>query len=219
MAARMTVSAGNVVDTGLSAVVTAAQGVSDVALASSKRSVSLLEEAWNGVDLTNLSVHQRHAERVADDPEALRAWLVHDFLDVDEPPPGAEAALRAIEAAGVSIPHAGESWQELRWPNYYREPRVSYDRLASGFLRPVRGGQEGYVPGEVGQPGMGPARAGRPRATLCSPPLPAVMYVAMTDRELEAARLLGAWLPWMARLVRAFYLDGKGMPQLLLFGQ
>ena len=53
VAARMTVSAGNVVDSGLSAVVTAAQGVSDVALASSKKSASLLEEAWRGVDLAN----------------------------------------------------------------------------------------------------------------------------------------------------------------------
>ncbi|CAK0903818.1 unnamed protein product, partial [Prorocentrum cordatum] len=110
-----------------------ASGVSDFAVTSSRSSASLLQEAWRGVDITNLHVRQRHAERLADDPEILQAWIEREFLTDEPRPPGAEQVTTAISEASVNIPHMSERWQMMIWPSQYRELHMTLDLLPSGF--------------------------------------------------------------------------------------
>ena len=229
VAASVSVTAGKVVDGGLGAVVTAAQGVSEFAVTSSRRSASLMQEAWHGVDLTDLQVYQRHAERVADDPDILVDWMRKEFLSNVTQPPGAAAAVAALTAASVSAPHGSESWQVLLWPGEYQELHVTYDLMASGFFglhvcyrrvafraqwsNPLWSSLEYDLGGER------EAILAHLNATLQSLPLPTITYLSMSDREVAAARLPGAWLNMARRLFRVTFLSVKALVQVLLFGQ
>ena len=103
-----------------------------MALRSSRQSLGFLEEAWRGVDLINLTMKQRHAERIADDPDILRQWLLDEFM-ANESPPGAAAAIRAVGAASIQLPEAREAWQLLEWPGHYCEFHVHVQLLATGY--------------------------------------------------------------------------------------
>ncbi|CAK0833937.1 unnamed protein product [Prorocentrum cordatum] len=133
VAASVSVSAGKVVDHSLGAVITAARGVSDFAVTSTRHSANILQEAWRGVDITDLRVHQRHAERIADDPSLLQEWVVREFLSVEPRPPGADQVANTLAEASVTLPHATESWQMLVWPGQYRELHMTYDLSSTGF--------------------------------------------------------------------------------------
>ena len=227
VAAQVSVTAGNVVDGGLTAVVMAAQGVSSFAVKSTKHSVNVMDEAWRGIDLVNLSVRQRHAERVADDAETLLEWIEADFLGQQPPLPGADEIRRAVAAA--SVPHARESWQNLIWPGQYHEMHVTYDLLASGFFGihvvsrdvefeakwwsnpmwelldlDVRGEREEILR--------------QLNDTLSALPLPSIKYVSLRDRELEAARVPGSWISLLRRLSLVVYINVKSVLQVLIFG-
>ena len=60
---------------------------------------------------------------------------------------------------------------------------------------------------------------GHLNATLQSLPLPAITYLSMSDREVSAARLPGAWLNMARRQFRVVFLSIKMLVQLILFGQ
>ncbi|CAK0851604.1 unnamed protein product, partial [Prorocentrum cordatum] len=197
--ASVSVSAGKVVDSGLGAVITAAQGVSDFAVTSPRSSASLLQEAWRGVDITNLHVRQRHAERLADDPEILQAWIEREFLTDEPRPPGAEQVTTAISEASVNIPHMSERWQMMIWPSQYRELHMTLDLLPSGFYgvhlverivnfkvqwsNPVWSSLDCDISSERD------TVVAHINSTLEGLPLPEIRYMSMTDREIQVARL------------------------------
>ncbi|CAK0804568.1 unnamed protein product, partial [Prorocentrum cordatum] len=201
VAASVSVSAGKVVDHGLGAVITAAQGVSDFAVTSTRHSANILQEAWRGIDITDLRVHQRHAERIADDPSLLQEWVVREFLSVEPRPPGADQVANALAEASVRLPHATESWQMLVWPGQYRELHMTCDLLSTGFYgvhvvdrivnfsvqwsNPLWSGLECDLGAERDTVRL------HINSTLSRPPLPAIRYMSMSDRELELAKLPG----------------------------
>ncbi|CAK0884075.1 unnamed protein product [Prorocentrum cordatum] len=226
--ASVSVSAGKVVDSSLGAVITAAQGVSDFAVTSSRSSASLLQEAWRGVDITNLHVRQRHAERLADDPEILQDWIQREFLTGEPRPPGAEQVATAIAEASVTIPHMSERWQLMIWPSQYRELHMTLDLLPSGFYgvhmverivnfsvqwsNPVWSSLDCDISSERD------TVVAHINSTLAGLPLPEIRYMSMTDREIQVARLPGAWINIARRFVRAVYMAVKSVLQLVLFG-
>ncbi|CAK0821636.1 unnamed protein product, partial [Prorocentrum cordatum] len=208
--ASVSVSAGKVVDSSLGAVITAAQGVSDFAVTSSRSLASLLQEAWRGVDITDLHVRQRHAERLADDPEILQAWIQREFLTGEPRPPGAEQVATAISEASVTIPHMAERWQMLIWPGQYRELHMTLDLLPSGFYgvhmvertvnftvqwsNPVWSSLDCDISSERD------TVVAHINSTLAGLPLPEIRYMSMSDREIQVARLPGAWINMARRL-------------------
>ncbi|CAK0885210.1 unnamed protein product, partial [Prorocentrum cordatum] len=207
VAASVSVSAGKVVDSSLGAVIA---------------------EAWRGVDITDLHVRQRHAERLADDPEILQAWIQREFLTGEPRPPGAEQVATAISEASVTIPHMAERWQMLIWPGQYRELHMTLDLLPSGFYgvhmverivnftvqwsNPVWSSLDCDISSERD------TVVAHINSTLAGLPLPEIRYMSMTDREIQVARLPGAWINMARRLVRAVYMTVKSVLQLVLFG-
>ncbi|CAK0898424.1 unnamed protein product, partial [Prorocentrum cordatum] len=193
--ASVSVSAGKVVDSSLGAVITAAQGVSDFAVTSSRSSASLLQEAWRGVDITNLHVRQRHAERLADDPEILQDCIQREFLTGEPRPPGAEQVATAIAEASVTIPHMSERWQIMIWPSQCRELHMTLDLLPSGFYgvhmverivnfsvqwsNPVWSSLDCDISSERD------TVVAHINSTLAGLPLPEIRYMSMTDREIQ----------------------------------
>ena len=179
------------------------------------------------MELTNLAVHGRRAERIADDPEVLLGRLEADFLDHGDPPPGAGAARQAVESASVSIPHARESWQDLQWPGRYREFHVTLDLLSPGFhgLHVVdrvvsvaaRWANPLWEALELDTNSERELILQQLNQTLASLPPPAIRYVSMADKELEAARLPGAWLNLFGRVVRMLCLGVKSALQTIVF--
>ncbi|CAK0800419.1 unnamed protein product [Prorocentrum cordatum] len=212
VAASVSVSAGKVVDHSLGAVITAAQG-----------------EAWRGVDIADLRVHQRRAERIADDPALLQEWVLREFLSVEPRPPGADQVASALAEASVTLPRATERWPMMVWPGQCREFHMTYDLLSTGFYgvhvvdrivnfsvqwsNPLRSGLECDLGSERDTIRL------HINSTLSRLPLPAIRYMSMSDRELELAKLPGAWITMSRRLFRALFLAVKSVLQLFLFGQ
>ncbi|CAK0900847.1 unnamed protein product, partial [Prorocentrum cordatum] len=204
VAASVSVSAGEVVDHSLGAAITAAQGVSDFAVTPTRHSANILQEAWRGVDITDLKVHQRHAESIADDPTLLQEWVFRELLSVEPRPPGADQVASAIAEASVTLPRATESWQMLVWPGQHREFHMTYDLLSTGFYGVHVGDRIVNFSVQWSKPLWSGLECdlGSERdtilllinSTLAKLPLPAIRYMSMSDREIELAKLPGAWI-------------------------
>ncbi|CAK0878511.1 unnamed protein product, partial [Prorocentrum cordatum] len=110
----------------------------------------------------------------------------------------------AISEASVTIPHMAERWQMLIWPGQYRELHMTLDLLPSGFYgvhmvertvnftvqwsNPVWSSLDCDISSERD------TVVAHINSTLAGLPLPEIRYMSMSDREIQVARLPGAWI-------------------------